>query len=83
MKAETVEEFLLRGGRIRKIKESDDRFAVHTSHFHHQEKVNPSLNTIDAAFRCRRTVKKYRRGTGGLLNTQRNLQGKHVRGAKP
>ena len=38
---ETVEQFLSRGGHIRKIKPCDDRFASHTSHYRLKDLQDP------------------------------------------
>ena len=52
MAEETVEQFLARGGRIRVLNPSDDRFASHVTKFHFGETGGiPSTAAVISAFK--------------------------------
>lgn len=78
-RAETIEEFLARGGNIKTIKASDDRYAHHTSHFKYSENWL-SKTTIENAFRTKRTVKNNIGSVGRTMTGKQGFKGKHLRG---
>jgi len=81
MKIETVEEFLARGGKIKKIRGRDDRFANHTSHFHYGDSPSPfSMSCmVENAFRKKSTSTKRRRVGYVFENCHGGKRGKHIR----
>jgi len=47
---ETIEQFLARGGKIKKIKSCDDRYATHTSRWHYPKTDNqPTFQKLKQA----------------------------------
>ena len=83
MKQESVEEFIARGGKIKKIKRIDDRFATHTTHFHHGQGYGDTCASIsiDNAFRSKSTRAKRRSLSpfSPFLNKNGDGRGKHIR----
>ena len=81
MKEETVEEFIARGGKIKKLRASDDRFAKHNSRFHYGDGPSPMSTAIkvENAFRNKRTRRKRKSGYV-FEDCHGGKKGKHIRG---
>ena len=62
---EQIDAFLADGGRIKRVPPRDDRFSIHTSHFHYGEgnTVITAAAKVERAFRCRQVSAKRRQKT--------------------